>query len=134
MATILAHIQIHPGRETDFEALVRDLYAATAEEPGKRYYEYWRGAGSGLYYCLLAFDDFLSFISHQTSDHHESASPMLGEMIADMNLEWVDPVAGASALPPTNMQALPSGADELTTQYHHLFAAQVQDWWKTLRN
>ena len=48
-------------------------------------------------------------------------------------LEWVDPVAGASDLPPTDTQALPEGADELTTQYHSLFAAQVADWWLKLR-
>ena len=133
MATILAHIQTQPGREADFEALVGELYRATQSETGKRYYEYWRGATPGLYYCLLAFDDFLHFLDHQVSDHHEAASPRLAEMIADLNLEWVDPVGGASELPPTAMQPLPEGASDLAQEYHQLFAAQVQDWWQALR-
>lgn len=133
MATILAHIQIHPGMESDFEALVKELFAGTAEEPAKRHYEYWRGAEPGLYYCLLAFDDFHGFLSHQTSDHHEKASPELGKLIAKMRLEWVDPVQGASELPPTAMQDLPADADELTARYHELFAATMQDWWEPLR-
>jgi quinol monooxygenase YgiN len=133
MATILAHIQVHPGRERDFEAIARDLHAATRDEPGSRHYEYWRAAKPGLYYCLLAFEDFHAFLAHQTSDHHERASPALGELIERIRLEWVDPVAGASRLPPTRMQTLPDGADELTARYHELFAATLQDWWQPLR-
>ena len=129
MATILAHIQVHPGRESDFESLVSSLHDATVDEPGSRHYEYWRGAKSGFYYCVLAFDDFNSFIVHQTSDHHEEASPRLGELIQDMRLEWVDPVQGASNLPPTNLQPVPDDADELTRRYHELFAATIQEWW-----
>lgn len=133
MATILAHIQIHPGKEVEFEALARELFQGTAREERKRHYEYWRGAEPGLYYCLLAFDDFHAFLVHQTSEHHEKASPELGKLIAKMRLEWVDPVQGASQLPATEMQPLPAGADELTTRYHELFAATLQDWWQPLR-
>ena len=133
MATILAHIQVHAGREADFEAIARELHRGTATEPGKRHYEYWRGAERGLYYCLLAFDDFHAFITHQTSDHHEAASPKLGELIEKMRLEWVDPVQGASDLPPTAMQPLRDGADDLTARYHRLFEATLQEWWLPLR-
>jgi quinol monooxygenase YgiN len=133
MATILAHINIRPGREAEWETLVRELYASTQSEPGKLHYQYWRGNEPGLYYCLLAYEDFNSFIVHQTSDHHESASPLMQDMIADMKLEWVDPIAGASDLPETNTQALPEDANELTTQYHQLFAADVAEWWATRR-
>ena len=119
--------------EARFEALVSELHEATARESGKRHYDYFRSAEPGLYYCLLAFDDFHAFLAHQTSEHHEKASPQLGELIAKMRLEWVDPVQGASELPPTDMQALPDDADELTTRYHQLFAATLQDWWQPLR-
>lgn len=129
MATILAHIQVHTGREDDFEDVVRGLYARTLEEPGHRHYEYWRGAAPGFYYCLLAFDDFDAFLVHQTSDHHESASPRLGELIREMKLEWVDPVGGASALPPTETRPVPEGADALTRKYHALFGPELQAWW-----
>lgn len=135
MATILAHIHVHEGRERDFETVARELHRATHEnETRVRHYEYWRGGSPGLYYCLLAFEDFLAFLSHQTSDHHESASPGLSELIRDMRLEWVDPVSGASKLPPTLMQGLPRDADALTERYHRIFAAVIQDWWENLRN
>ena len=134
MATILAHIQVHDGREADFEEVAARLHQETHDrETGVRHYEYWRGAEAGLYYCLLAFDDFRAFLVHQTSDHHETASPKLGELIRDMKLEWVDPVGGASKLPPTNMQDLPDGADDLTRRYHKIFAAQVAEWWLARR-
>jgi quinol monooxygenase YgiN len=135
MATILAHIQVRPGRESDFETLAASLHATTHEtESGVVHYEYWRGAKPALYYCLLAFDDFHAFIAHQTSDHHESASPQLGELIADMTLEWVDPVPGASKLPSTQMQNAAPDADALTAKYSRIFAAKIQDWWLALRS
>lgn len=134
MATILAHIQIAKEKEREFESVIRTLHAETAKESGKRHYEYWRGAKPGLYYCLLAFDDFHAFLTHQTSDHHEGASPKLGELIADIELEWVDPVQGASDLPPTDMQAVPENADKLTERYHQMYAATIQEWWLKLRS
>lgn len=134
MATILAHIQVEAGREGDFEAIVRSLFAEThAKESGVLHYEYWRGAEPGLYYCLLAFDHFHTFLAHQTSAHHEAASPRLGEVIRDIRLEWLDPVSGASPLPMTEMQSLPDNADELTRRYHKIFAAKIQDWWRSRR-
>jgi quinol monooxygenase YgiN len=134
MATILAHIRVHSGRERDFESVARALHADThARERGVRHYEYWRGAEPGLYYCLLAFDDFNAFLEHQTSPHHESASPRLGALIRAMQLEWVDPIQGASKLPATDTQALPADASDLTRRYHRIFAVQMQDWWDALR-
>ena len=50
-----------------------------------------------------------------------------------MKLEWVDPVQGASDLPPTELQPVPDGADELTRRYHALFAPTLQEWWTPLR-
>ena len=134
MTTILAHITIRPGREADFEAIARDLYAGShGDEPGLRYYEYWRGSEARTYYTLLAFDDHRAFITHQTSDHHETAAPRLGEVIEGIRLEFVDPIEGASPLPPTEHQPAPDDADELTRAYTDRFAAQVAGWWAALR-
>lgn len=134
MATILAHITVRPGTEARFEAIARDLYAASHDsEPGLRYYEYWRGQAERTYYTLLAFDDHRAFIDHQTSDHHETASPRLGPVIESIRLEWVDPVGGASPLPPTEHQEAPDGADELTAAYTDRYAAAVADWWEGQR-
>lgn len=130
MATLLVHIQLKPGREAEFEALAADMYRDTqAHDTGCIRYEYWRGAAPGFYYSLLVFDDFHAFLRHQVSDHHEAASPKIGEMCENVKLEWVDPLTDASPLSATRMQPLPDAADEKTTLYHKLFAAVIQDWW-----
>ena len=134
MATILAHIKVREGSERRFEQLAAGLYRGTHEnEKGVRRYEYWRGSEPRLYYGLLAFDDFRAFLVHQTSDHHEQASPALGEVIEDIKLEWVDPIKAASPLPETEHQEPAGDANELTRQYSKLFAARVADWWRGLR-
>jgi quinol monooxygenase YgiN len=134
MVTILAHITVRAGGEERFEAVARDLYSRTHEdESGVRRYEYWRGAEPRTYYTLLSFDDHRTFIAHQTSPHHEDSSPVLGELIEGMRLEWIDPIAGASELPATDGQLAPPGADELTRRYSERFAADVAEWWRELR-
>lgn len=134
MATILAHISVRPGSEADFEAISRDLYTEShASEDGLLRYEYWRGAEAGTYYALLSFRDFASFIAHQTSEHHEAASPKLGAVLTGLRLEWLDPVEGASPLPRTESQDLSHVADELTRLYAERFAARIAPWWATVR-
>lgn len=130
MSTILAHLRVKPGAEDRFEALARRLHAAThAHETGVLRYEYWRGAEPRTYYTLLSFDDHRTFIAHQTSEHHESASPELGEVLESIRLEWVDPMAGAGELPPTEHQDAPDGADPKVRAYTDRFAADVAAWW-----
>ncbi len=134
MATLLAHITVKAGAEERFEAVIRDLYARThADEDAVARYEYWRGEERGTYYSLLSFVDHRAFIVHQTSDHHEVASPEIGALVASIRLEWVDPIAGASELPPTENQVPLDDADDLTVTYAQRFAARVADWWLALR-
>jgi quinol monooxygenase YgiN len=134
MATILAHLQITAGREREFEAVAAELYRAThRNETRVRRYEYWRGELPGTYYTLLSFVDEEGFLEHQTSDHHEEASPKLGGLVASLRLEWIDPLQSASPLSPTNRQPLRSDASALWTTYHARFAAKVQNWWFPMR-
>jgi quinol monooxygenase YgiN len=113
--------------------VARTLHDRThSTETGVRHYEYWRGAEPRTYYTLLSFDDHRAFIAHQTSDHHEAASPLLGPLVESLRLEWVDPVPGASALPPTRMQDALPGASELEVAYTDRFAAVVAEWWETV--
>jgi quinol monooxygenase YgiN len=134
MATILAHIKVKPGCEAQFEQISKDLYGAShGSEPGLLRYEYWRGSEPQTYYTLLAFTDFQAFIAHQTSEHHEVASPLLGSVLAGLRLEWVDPIQGGSELPPTENQDLSDSLDELTRSYAKRFAAQVAPWWNEVR-
>lgn len=132
MATLLAHIQVKPSRESEFEAIAAKLYRDThREEATCLRYEYWRGAEPGFYYSLLSFEDFHGFLRHQVSDHHESASPGIRDICLSVKLEWVDPMGDASPLPPTRMQNLPDRADEKTALYHKVFAALEQEWWRS---
>ena len=134
MATILAHITVRPDCEERFEEIARTLYERThSDESGIRHYEYWRGSTQRTYYTLLAFDDHRAFIAHQTSEHHESASPSLGAVMESVRLEWVDPIEGASALPPTATQETADDVDDLTADYSERFAADVAAWWLDLR-
>ena len=134
MAPLLAHITVRPGCEERFEAIARTLHERThADESGVLRYEYWRGSEPATYYTLLSFDDHRAFIAHQTSDHHEAASPRIGDVAERVRLEWVDPIAGASSLPPTEMQPVRDDADELTRSYSDRFAAEVAEWWLALR-
>jgi len=133
MCTLLAKIKVHAGKEADFEDVMAYMYEQTHREEGVLRYEYWRGTETGFYYCLLSFDDHRAFIEHQVSDHHEDASPSIGECLEAFKLEYVDPVGGASDLAPTAHQDAPDGADELTLRYTDRFAARVADWWLAMR-
>lgn len=134
MATILAHIRVKSGSEVPFEQTIRSLYAAShGSEPGLRRYEYWRSQEAGLYYCLLSFDDFMAFLSHQCSDHHEAAVAPLMAQIDAMKLEWVDPVQAAAPLPVTRAQSIAASASELVRKYAQMCPVQEADWWLPLR-
>ena len=134
MATLMAHITVVEGAEARFEELARGLFRDTkAHEPDVVLYEYWRATEPRRYYAIVAAADFRTFIAHQVSDHHESASPLLGDVIESIRLEWLDPVRGASVLPATESQPPLSDADELTRTYSRRYAVQIAQWWTGLR-
>jgi len=134
VATVIAHIRVVEGAEARFEAIARGLFRVSHDtEPALRRYEYWRGEQPRTYGALIACDDFRGFIAHQTSAHHESAAPELKPLIESLHLEWIDPVQGASDLPPTDMQAASPDADALTRSYTERYAAQIASWWLALR-
>lgn len=134
MATLLAHITIKAGQENRFEELAREMYTEThGNEMDVRRYEYWRGAEPRTYYCLESFADLGRFLDHQASAHHEGVGPELRDVIESMRLEWVDPIAGASPLVPTNDQEPQTGATELKREKHQRFSRISADWWSVLR-
>ena len=133
MATFLAKIKIFEGKEAEFEETARMMYEAThLHEPNCVRYEYWRGAEPRTYYCMESFDNFMSFMKHQTSDHHEA--PDFASMLEAIELEWIDPIQGASALVSTEHMDVPDDADELMKQYAATHPVVMQDWWNALRN
>ena len=131
MATVLAHILVCPGRETEFERIVAALLRQPhARESGVRRYEYWRAAEPSTYYALASFDNFDAFLVHQTSEHHEVAAPALRDVTESMHVEWLDPVPDACEAVPSDTGPLPVGASELAASYHARFGGDVvADWW-----
>lgn len=130
MATILAHIRVKPGKEAFFEETVRPLFSQShADEEALLRYEYWRGQKTGSYYCMLSFKDYAGFMAHQTSPHHEGAIPALGDAIDTIELEWIDPVPGASVSPPTRVQVLGDDASDLAKAYAARIPVQIASWW-----
>lgn len=135
MATILAHIVIREGKEAEFESIAATLHEAShSTEDRLRAYGYWRAQQPRTYYTLLAFDDYLGFMAHQTSSHHEDAATLLGDCIESMSLEWVDPIDGASKLVASNPQDLPVDASPLLVRYAERLPTQVAQWWGPLRS
>jgi heme-degrading monooxygenase HmoA len=136
MATILAHVTVKEGQEQIFEDSARRLYAGShtpGAEPALRAYEYWRGQEPRKYYVLLAFDDYLGFMAHQESPHHESEVPPLNATIETIQLEWLDGIKGASRMAESNPQALPADASDTAKMYAEMMPAQVASWWAALR-
>ena len=129
MATLLAHIQIKPGKEEKWEAIMRDMVHHTfATEEGVLRYEYWKGHEENSYYCLLSFKDKWAFYHHQMSDHHEGHD--FADVLAGIKLEYIDPVEGAGGgLPHTSDPALPADASEAMTIAQERFPLTIPGWW-----
>lgn len=133
MASLIARVTVHEGTEGRFEEAIGELQRRTHEaEPDVIHYEWFRGREPGSYFTFLAYPDHRTFIEHQVSEHHERAAAAFRDMIASIELEWVDPIR-ESRLPPTETQPAPDDADGLTRTYADRFAATVADWWLPLR-
>jgi quinol monooxygenase YgiN len=134
MATILARIVVHHGKESTFEEVAAEMFRSSHDaEKSLRAYGYWRAAEPRCYYTLLAFEDYLGFLEHQSSEHHESAAGALRECIESMSLEWVDPVEGASKLCPSNPQELPESVSPVAQRYSKSMPVERAEWWMGLR-
>jgi len=132
MATLLCHIEINPGKEQEFEAVMKEMYRRThAEEPNCVRYEYYRGAKPNTYYTLLSFSDRFAFLQHQISDYHEGYD--FASMLKSLEMEWVDPVTDASPLIPTEAGPLPDDANDAVKAAADMFVVAVQDWWQQYR-
>lgn len=129
MTTLLAHIQIKPGTEEQWEAIMHDMITQTfATEEGVLRYEYWKGQEPNLYYCLLSFTDKWAFYAHQMSDHHETHD--FAAVLDGIRLEYVDPVAGAGGgLPQTSDPALPDDASDAMKTAQERFPLDIPAWW-----
>ncbi|QGN55684.1 putative quinol monooxygenase [Novosphingobium sp. Gsoil 351] len=130
MATALIRMRIKQGETVAFEAMARALYDQSHHcERALLRYEYWRGQEPGTYYCLQAFADYAGFLTYETAPYHEAAAAPIMALIADFDLQWVDPVAGAAPLNPSLEQLLASGSGDRETFYAGLFPLKRAAWW-----
>jgi len=128
MATILAHIEIKPGTESEWEAIMADMVSQTfAHEERVLRYEYFKGQRPLHYYCLLSFEDKWAFYLHQASDYHEGHD--FESVLANVELEYLDPVKGASDLPPTLNPPLPDDATDAQRATEAAFPILIPAWW-----
>jgi hypothetical protein len=105
-----------------------DMVKQTFEqEDGVLRYEYFKGQKPLHYYCLLSFEDKWAFYVHQASDYHEGHD--FASVIAGIELEYVDPVKGASDLPATEDPPLPEDASEVLRQTAAAFPINIAAWW-----
>jgi quinol monooxygenase YgiN len=111
---VTAHITVAIARIDEFESLAAELWAAShATEPGLQRYEYARRSSPGTYVASMVFDDYAAFITHQASEHHVRLAGAMREMIEHIEVEYLQPVAGAFGAP--------DAADaQLTDQEHDL--------------
>lgn len=144
MVVVVAHITVVPGCEAMFERAARELTTQTlARERGIRRYEYLRLSDTGSYQATLAFVDYDAFLEHQASQHHFVIAGAMGDMIASLRLERVDPVPGCSALgaPPTDGALEPAAIEPVDDSvliarrdhYQERYPLDPAPWWVATR-
>jgi hypothetical protein len=70
-------------------------------------------------------------VEHQASDYHEGFD--FASMIKSLDMEWVDPVTGASPLIPTESGEVPDTAREAIAVAAENYPIKVQSWWQNHR-
>ena len=128
MATLLAHIRVRAGKETEWENVIREMVQKTLDnEDGVIRYEYWRRQTPREYCCLLAFENKHAFLVHPAADYHVD-QPWAG-LIENIDLEWVDPVAGAAPLGATIDAPLDQDAPADLIEWEKRSPVQEAQWW-----
>ena len=131
MAIVMAHLKIFDGKEAEFEAIQKSLWAETwKHEPEVLRYEHYRGKEKGRYYAILAFKDFAGFINHQTAPYHEA--PDWENILEHVVLEWLDPIQGSNDLGPSREQDLGTDLSERERFYVERYMFRREPWWPKL--
>lgn len=75
MIAIIAKLKPAAGKESEFEAVMKDLAAAVrANEPGNKLYTLTKDA-DGNYMMLELYEDEASLAAHGVSEHFKAAGP-----------------------------------------------------------
>jgi hypothetical protein len=86
--------------EEQFENVMREMHRRTKmHEPFNIHYDLWRGRERGQYYALLSFRNEDAFWHHQNAWYHNDTARLRECFASPVDIEFVDPVMGASTLP-----------------------------------
>lgn len=100
MIGITARFRIKPGREAEFESLVKGMIdAVRAKEPGNIFYGLFRKKKTGEYAFIERWRDKASIEAHGTVPHVTEVRERFIELLdgpMDMN-EYDDPIPPAEA-------------------------------------
>lgn len=126
MATLLCQFTVRKECISDFEDKQRMMFVETNKGEHIRLYQSFRSMNSGEYFVIMTFDSYKDFIDHETSPHHEDQNATA--MIEAIQFHWLDPLEGASDLPPTDYQDLPDPTP-LQKKYIDMFQIHRAEWW-----
>jgi quinol monooxygenase YgiN len=136
MLSLTGFITVATGREAEFEALARRLWAEThAREPGVHRYEYMLREQPGTYVVSMLFDDHDAFIAHQASDHHLDLAGQMRNLIVGLQLEYGVPLDGAFGRPdaragdPVIDEPDDEPSDDVRARYAARYPAPDVAWW-----
>lgn len=129
MATLMVRLKVKPGQEERFENMITTLVDNTlSKESEVIRYEYWKGQEPLTWYAFLSFTGKTGFFTHQDADYHRNQP--YDECIESMQMEWLDPVDGASPLPRTQNPPLPAGTRPEIAEWEHRSPIQIAAWWQ----
>ena len=80
---IVATLKVKPGKESEFEAVFRDLQAQVkANEPGALQYEVFKSkAIASTYIVMEQYKSEADLAAHRTTPHMAAAGPKLGAVL-----------------------------------------------------
>jgi quinol monooxygenase YgiN len=129
MATLMVRLKVRPGREEQFEAMIAELVDNTlTHESDVIRYEYWKGQEPLTWYAFLSFTGKVGFFTHQDADYHRNQP--YDDNIESMQMEWLDPVEGASPLPRTLNPPLPQDTLARIAEWEDRSPIQPAAWWQ----
>ncbi len=129
MTTLMVRLLVKPGMEARFESMITELVEQTlANETEVIRYEYWKGQAPRSWYAFLSFTSKAAFFVHQDADYHRNQP--YDECVESMQLEWLDPVTGASPLPRTQNPSLAANTPSNIAEWEQRSPIQLAAWWR----
>jgi len=129
MATLMVRLKVRAGREQAFEEMITTLVDNTlTHETEVIRYEYWKGQEPLTWYAFLSFTGKPGFFTHQDADYHRNQP--YDANIESMQMEWLDPVEGASPLPRTLNTPLPKNTPAHIAEWENRSPIQPAAWWQ----